>query len=236
MHAIVLLSFIFTFFLFGENISKTSSYTLLSDDNAFLAMLQKEHEDFVKKQEAQALRAKKALQEKQRQEKIKNIKAKLKILAQKKKVILHLLAEAEKKEALKKKQALEKKRAAQKQKSRHLFAKINISKQIMKVYKGEKLLYNWKVSTGRRGHATPRGHFKPISIEKMHHSKKYHNASMPYSVFFRSGYAVHGTRSVRHLGKPASHGCIRLRITHAKTFYNLVRKVGSKNTSIRIIN
>ena len=33
---------------------------------------------------------------------------------------------------------------------------------------------------------------------------------MPYSVFFTGGYAVHGTSHVKALGRPASHGCVRL--------------------------
>jgi len=31
---------------------------------------------------------------------------------------------------------------------------------------------------------------------------------MPYSIFFRGGYAIHGTYATGALGRPASHGCV----------------------------
>lgn len=120
--------------------------------------------------------------------------------------------------------------------SNKLVAKIDISQQRMRVYRGNKLLYNWKVSTGKRGFRTPTGNYKPKTMEKMHYSRKYNNAPMPYSVFFRGGYAVHGTRSVKRLGRPASHGCVRLRTSNAKKFYSLIRKAGKRNTSIKIVH
>ena len=68
----------------------------------------------------------------------------------------------------------------------------------------------------------------------MHYSRKYHNSPMPYSVFYHGGYAVHGTNYVSKLGRPASHGCIRLHTANARTFYNLVNQYGRKNTLIRV--
>ena len=120
--------------------------------------------------------------------------------------------------------------------SNKVVAKIDISQQRMRVYRGNKLIYNWKVSTGKKGHNTPTGHYKPKSMEKMHYSRKYNNAPMPYSVFFRGGYAVHGTRSVSRLGRRASHGCVRLRTSNAKKLYSLIRKVGRHNSSIKIVH
>ena len=115
-----------------------------------------------------------------------------------------------------------------------LLAKIRISKQKMYIYKKGKLLYCWKVSTGKKGHHTPTGIFRPILLSKHYRSRKYNNASMPYAVFFRDGYAVHGTKSTWRLGRRASHGCIRLHPSHAKIFYNLVRNIGLHKTKIHI--
>ena len=125
---------------------------------------------------------------------------------------------------------------ALKKRRNEVIAKINISDQRMYVYKADKLLYKWKISSGKKGHGTPRGRFKAISTVAKYHSRKYNNALMPYSVFFKSGYAIHGTNSVSRLGKPASHGCIRLRTSNAKKFYTLVKRVGRANTNITIIN
>ena len=59
---------------------------------------------------------------------------------------------------------------------------------------------------------------------------------MPYSVFFRGGYAIHGTYETKLLGRPVSHGCVRLHPSSAATLYNLIRKHGYANTRIRITN
>ena len=64
------------------------------------------------------------------------------------------------------------------------------------------------------------------------HSRKYHMAPMPYSVFFSGGIATHGTTAVSRLRQPASHGYIRLPTANARTLYNLVRRHGMKRTGI----
>jgi len=117
-----------------------------------------------------------------------------------------------------------------------LTAEVNLSTQRMRLYRDGELLHEWKVSTGRHGHATPAGSYQPILLEKMHYSKQYHNSPMPYSVFFLGGYAVHGTRAVSRLGRRASHGCVRLKTAHAKQFYHLVQRDGKHATTIRIVN
>lgn len=94
--------------------------------------------------------------------------------------------------------------------------------------------YQWPVSTARKGYNTPTGTFYPHSLQPMHYSKKFNNAPMPYSIFFDSGYAIHGTSDVNHLGRPASHGCVRLRTDNAKTLYGLVQR-DRRGTTIRIV-
>jgi hypothetical protein len=114
--------------------------------------------------------------------------------------------------------------------------KIIVSKrrQRMYVYLNKKHLYTFKVSTARRGYWTPNGVFRPYSLERMHYSRKYHNSPMPWSVFFKGGYAIHGTYSISRLGSPASHGCVRVHPRHAKKIYYLIRKFGKHNTKIII--
>ncbi len=113
-------------------------------------------------------------------------------------------------------------------------AKIDISQQKMRVYKHGRLLHVWPVSTARRGYRTPTGSFKPTRMYREYYSKKYYNSPMPHSIFFYGGYAIHGTGAVKSLGRPASHGCIRLHPNNAAALYSMVRKVGRKNTKIRI--
>lgn len=117
-----------------------------------------------------------------------------------------------------------------------LEARIDVSQQRMYVYKHGRLVHKWRVSTGRKGYRTPRGSYRPTRMYKEYYSRKYYNSPMPYSIFFRGGYAIHGTGSIKALGRPASHGCVRLHPKNAARLYSLVRRVGSKNTRIRITN
>jgi lipoprotein-anchoring transpeptidase ErfK/SrfK len=115
-----------------------------------------------------------------------------------------------------------------------LVAQINLSRQTMTISKDGFVRYEWKVSTARRGFNTPIGNYSAKSLDIDHRSRKYHNSPMPYSVFFKGGYAVHGTYEVRNLGRPASHGCVRLHPENAATFFSLVKNAGLSNTRIII--
>ncbi|QKV17418.1 L,D-transpeptidase [Oricola thermophila] len=117
-----------------------------------------------------------------------------------------------------------------------LVAHVDISSQTMTVKKDGRVLYNWKVSTARPGYRTPTGQWKPTRMHEMWHSRKYDMSPMPYSIFFYGGYAIHGTNSVSKLGRPASHGCIRLRTENARKLYNLTRKIGPRNMKVVITN
>jgi len=113
---------------------------------------------------------------------------------------------------------------------------INKRTQRMVVRVGGVKRYVFRVSTGKRGHATPRGRFRALHLKKMHYSRKYNMAKMPNSIFFtRRGHAIHGTNAVRRLGRPASHGCVRLAPGNAAKLFTLVKRVGQRNVTIRVI-
>lgn len=95
--------------------------------------------------------------------------------------------------------------------------------QTMNVYDNGYLISTWPVSTARAGYHTPSGTFRPYSYQPMHYSKKYDNAPMPHSIFFSGGYAIHATPHVGNLGRPASHGCVRLSPSHAASLYQMTR-------------
>ncbi|WP_419694963.1 L,D-transpeptidase [Mesorhizobium muleiense] len=116
-----------------------------------------------------------------------------------------------------------------------IVARISLSQQTMEVLVDGRPTFAWKVSTGSRGHLTPTGSFKPTRMHQMWYSRKYDNAPMPHSVFFKGGYAVHATNFVRRLGQPASHGCVRLHPDNAADFYQLVEMFGPTNTRIVIV-
>jgi lipoprotein-anchoring transpeptidase ErfK/SrfK len=112
---------------------------------------------------------------------------------------------------------------------------IDITTQEMKVVSDGRTLYTFDVSTGRKGYSTPTGTYHPIRMHKMWYSAKYENAPMPYAIFFRGGFAIHGTTDIAHLGTIASHGCVRLHPDNAEKLFNLVNAVGMKNTNISLI-
>ncbi len=109
---------------------------------------------------------------------------------------------------------------------------ISRSAHKMNVYVGGKLKHTWKVSTGRKGFKTPRGAWRPTWMTKMWHSKQWYNSPMPHSVFFKDGYVIHATTEIRSLGRPASHGCVRLAPKNAARLYGLIKTHGEKKKKI----
>ncbi|WP_425332037.1 L,D-transpeptidase [Pararhizobium polonicum] len=114
----------------------------------------------------------------------------------------------------------------------NLVAKISLSSQTMTVSQNGSVRYRWKVSTARKGYVTPQGSWSAKWLSKNHRSRKYDDAPMPYAVFFNGGYAVHATFDLKRLGRPASHGCIRLHPDNAAEFFSLASQYGLKNTQI----
>jgi lipoprotein-anchoring transpeptidase ErfK/SrfK len=115
-----------------------------------------------------------------------------------------------------------------------LVAQIDLSSQRMYVFVNGKPAFTWKVSTARPGYRTPTGTYKPTNLVRYHRSTIYDGSPMPYSIFFYKGYAIHGSYETKHLGRPASHGCIRLHPSNAARLYSLVKRYGPGNTTIRI--
>jgi lipoprotein-anchoring transpeptidase ErfK/SrfK len=113
---------------------------------------------------------------------------------------------------------------------------IDISSQSMSVKVNGWYYGHWKVSTARPGYHTPRGSFRGQRLARVYYSKKYDNAPMPNAVFFHYGFAIHGTYYVRNLGRPASHGCVRLSPANSAQLFNLVQKYGLRSTRITIVD
>jgi lipoprotein-anchoring transpeptidase ErfK/SrfK len=90
-------------------------------------------------------------------------------------------------------------------------------------YEGERVVLRTRVSTGRMGRRTPSGNFTVGVKERMHYSRLYDNAPMPFSVQISGNYFIHGFKYVPD--RPASHGCIRVPLdggNPAKQFYDWV--------------
>ena len=110
---------------------------------------------------------------------------------------------------------------------------INKAKQEMTVFLDGIEKYHWPVSTGRGGYSTPSGTYTATSMNEIWYSKQWDNSPMPHSIFFmKDGHAVHGSYEVKNLGKPVSHGCVRISPENATTLYALVEENGLENTQV----
>jgi hypothetical protein len=71
---------------------------------------------------------------------------------------------------------------------------------------------------GDLAYPTPTGTFHVLSKDAHYRSTEFHNAPMPYSVFFYPGDAFHADNVNKW-----SHGCIHLNWDDAKTFFNALK-------------
>ncbi len=124
-----------------------------------------------------------------------------------------------------------------------IYAEIDKSTQTLYLYVSGELTDSFKVSTGIKSRETPNLDLSPRGpILMKYTSKKYpggnynHLGNMPYAVFLKGGYAIHGTTtgSFPKLGTRASHGCIRLHPDNAEVFYELVKLAGLSHTWVTI--
>jgi len=112
---------------------------------------------------------------------------------------------------------------------------INIDKanQKMTVFLDGVEKYDWPVSTGRAGYSTPSGTYTAASMNEVWYSKEWDNSPMPHSIFFmKDGHAIHGSHEVQTLGKPVSHGCVRIAPENAAALFALVKENGLENTEV----
>jgi len=104
---------------------------------------------------------------------------------------------------------------------------INLAKQHLSIFEDGGRLGTYRISTGKRGMATPTGNFKILAKRGKAWSNKY-KLYMPYFMQFTGvGHGIHELpewpggykEGAAHLGIPVSHGCVRLGIGPAATVY-----------------
>lgn len=117
-----------------------------------------------------------------------------------------------------------------------IVARVSISTQTMHVYQDGQLLYEWPVSTARRGKVTPTGSWTAQWLSRNHRSSRYNNAPMPYAIFYSGHYAIHGTDQISRLGRPASAGCVRLHPDNARVLFAMVQQEGTDNMRVVVVN
>jgi lipoprotein-anchoring transpeptidase ErfK/SrfK len=96
--------------------------------------------------------------------------------------------------------------------------------QRMYVFDGDDLVGFTTISSGKKGKETPTGVFKILQKKEYHESNIYANAPMPFMQRLTwDGIALHAGNLP---GYPASHGCIRLPKTFAKSLYGATQMDG----------
>ena len=101
---------------------------------------------------------------------------------------------------------------------------ISLDNQLAFLYRGNTLVAAAAISSGKKGKESPAGVFQVMTKKRMHHSRKYDNAPMPFSQFITDyGIALHAGHNP---GQPASRGCIRLPTAFAKKLFS-VTEVGT---------
>ncbi|MCC6138706.1 MAG: L,D-transpeptidase [Bdellovibrionaceae bacterium] len=113
---------------------------------------------------------------------------------------------------------------------------ISLARQKMSVYVQGILKHSWPVSTGStqrygKGAATPRGSWKPFLMDARYRSRQF-NVILPFGIKFVGGILIHASNGP--MGKPMSHGCVRLSPSNARTLFQLVKSNGMKNTLITV--
>jgi len=111
---------------------------------------------------------------------------------------------------------------------------ISIKEQQVRVYdEKNKLVYTFICSTSLTGILMPPGQhpdvihdnigeFTVLDKEKNHWSKKY-QCDMPWAIHYHGGHYIHATNKIKELGRPASHGCVRLHPRDAKILYDFTK-------------
>jgi len=99
---------------------------------------------------------------------------------------------------------------------------VDLTNQMIYVYRGGKQIGRSAVSTGIKSHPTAPGTFTILTKNLTYHSKKYHEASMPYMERLTwDGMAIHGGNNP---GKPSSHGCVHVPLDFARKLYGITTK------------
>lgn len=95
---------------------------------------------------------------------------------------------------------------------------VSLSDQLAYLYRGNELMAVSTISSGTDKTPTPTGIFNVLEKKRMHHSRKYDNAPMPFMQRIdRFGVALHAGNLP---GRPASHGCVRLPAQFASKLFS----------------
>jgi hypothetical protein len=109
---------------------------------------------------------------------------------------------------------------------------VNLTKQVLVAYEGEKPVYATLVSSGEAGlgdpektKSTKRGIFRihtkyiSITMDSDVVGEEFELRDVPYVQYFENGYALHGSYWHDMFGTPKSHGCVNLAPEDARRLF-----------------
>lgn len=98
---------------------------------------------------------------------------------------------------------------------------INLSTQTLTAFKGNQVMGNFTVSTGRGATPTVVGEFRiwvKVRIQAMS-GPGYYLPNVPYVIYFYEDYGIHGTYWHNNFGTPMSAGCVNMTIDDSNWMY-----------------
>lgn len=109
---------------------------------------------------------------------------------------------------------------------------IDLSKQRLAARVGDRIVKTMVISSGKARTPTPKGTFRIYAKYRKIRMRGpgYNLPNVPHTMFFRGGYAIHGTYWHTNFGRPMSHGCINLKKKDAKWLY----KWAPRGTKVKI--
>lgn len=104
---------------------------------------------------------------------------------------------------------------------------IDLSEQRLRAWEGERLVYDFIISTGTRWTPTPTGEYRiwiKLRYQDMEGGSQawgnyYYLPNVPFIMYFYKGYGIHGTYWHDNFGTPMSHGCVNLRTPDAEKLF-----------------
>jgi len=99
---------------------------------------------------------------------------------------------------------------------------IDLGDQMLYAYDNDELVDSFLVSTGTYLHPTITGQYH-IYVKYYATDMRgdgYYLPDVPYTMYFYSGYGIHGTYWHNNFGTPMSHGCVNMRTSDAEWLFN----------------
>ncbi|MBG1245146.1 L,D-transpeptidase [Nostoc sp. NZL] len=107
------------------------------------------------------------------------------------------------------------------QKSDKRWIQIDLSKQRLIAWEGDRVVYGSAISSGKKSTPTLIGTFNiqsKLKTTRMR-GRGYDVPNVPHAMFYQGNYGIHGAYWHKRFGTPVSHGCVNLAPKHAKWIF-----------------